>query len=170
MAAALINDKFIFGTLDAKLVALDQKSGKVVWTKEIGDFKAGYSLLGRSADRSVEGARPAVPQRRFGRRIRHRWPRRSTQRRQPAKSSGRVRPSKATSARSKGKDFDDDRQEERKLAGRPVEDRRRRNLARRHFDAETGLVFFGTGNPAPWNSHMRPGDNKWSCARIAIDR
>ena len=24
-------------------------------------------------------------------------------------------------------------------------------------------------NPAPWNSHMRPGDNKWSCSRIAID-
>ncbi len=40
---ALIGDKFIFGTLDAKLVALDQKSGKVLWTKEIGDFKAGFS-------------------------------------------------------------------------------------------------------------------------------
>ena len=37
------------------------------------------------------------------------------------------------------------------------------------FDPETNLLFFGTGNPAPWNSHMRPGDNKWSCARIAID-
>ena len=32
----------IFGTLDAKLVALNQKTGKVVWKKEIDDFKAGY--------------------------------------------------------------------------------------------------------------------------------
>jgi alcohol dehydrogenase (cytochrome c) len=39
--AALIHDKVIFGTLDAKLVALDQKTGKVVWTKEIDDYKSG---------------------------------------------------------------------------------------------------------------------------------
>ena len=37
------------------------------------------------------------------------------------------------------------------------------------YDAETNLLFFGTGNPAPWNSHMRPGDNKWTCSRIALD-
>jgi len=27
------------------------------------------------------------------------------------------------------------------------------------FDESTGLAYFGTGNPAPWNSHLRPGDN-----------
>ncbi len=40
---ALIGDKFIFGTLDAKLVALDAKTGKVVWKKKIDDYKKGYS-------------------------------------------------------------------------------------------------------------------------------
>ncbi len=41
--AALYKDKVYFGTLDAKLVALDAKTGKVVWRKDIDDFKAGYS-------------------------------------------------------------------------------------------------------------------------------
>src|SRR5690554_7635331 len=27
------------------------------------------------------------------------------------------------------------------------------------YDEETDSLFFGTGNPAPWNSHLRPGDN-----------
>ncbi|MCB1420303.1 MAG: PQQ-dependent dehydrogenase, methanol/ethanol family, partial [Notoacmeibacter sp.] len=37
------------------------------------------------------------------------------------------------------------------------------------YDPDTKLIYFGTGNPAPWNSHLRPGDNKWSSSRIAID-
>ena len=41
--AALYKDKVYFGTLDAKLVALNAKTGKVVWRKKLGDYKAGYS-------------------------------------------------------------------------------------------------------------------------------
>ena len=41
--AALYDDLVIFGTLDAKLVALDQNTGKVVWKERLGDYKAGYS-------------------------------------------------------------------------------------------------------------------------------
>ena len=37
------------------------------------------------------------------------------------------------------------------------------------YDPGTGLVYFGTGNPSPWNSHMRLGDNKWTASRVAID-
>ncbi|MBN9289757.1 MAG: PQQ-dependent dehydrogenase, methanol/ethanol family, partial [Hyphomicrobium denitrificans] len=37
------------------------------------------------------------------------------------------------------------------------------------YDSETNTIFIGSGNPAPWNSHMRPGDNRWSCSRLAID-
>ena len=37
------------------------------------------------------------------------------------------------------------------------------------YDPDTGLAYFGTGNPAPWNSHMRPGDNLFSCSTVAID-
>ena len=41
--AAILGDKVFFGTLDAKIVALDAKTGKVVWRKTIADFEAGYS-------------------------------------------------------------------------------------------------------------------------------
>jgi len=30
------------------------------------------------------------------------------------------------------------------------------------FDPETNLFYYGSGNPAPWNETMRPGDNKWT--------
>jgi alcohol dehydrogenase (cytochrome c) len=34
---------------------------------------------------------------------------------------------------------------------------------------KTGLAYFGTGNPAPWNSHLRKGDNLYSTSTVAID-
>ncbi len=30
------------------------------------------------------------------------------------------------------------------------------------YDPGTGLFYYGSGNPAPWNETMRPGDNKWT--------
>ena len=40
---AALGDKVYMGTLDAKLVALDAKSGKVVWETQIADPELGYS-------------------------------------------------------------------------------------------------------------------------------
>ena len=40
---AVMGDRLYMGTLDAKLVALDAKSGKVLWATQIGDPEAGYS-------------------------------------------------------------------------------------------------------------------------------
>ncbi|MFT5044990.1 MAG: alcohol dehydrogenase (cytochrome c) [Porticoccaceae bacterium] len=37
----MLGDKVFFRTLDAKIVALDAKTGKVVWRKTIGDYEAG---------------------------------------------------------------------------------------------------------------------------------
>jgi PQQ-dependent dehydrogenase (methanol/ethanol family) len=37
------------------------------------------------------------------------------------------------------------------------------------YDPETNLIFYGTGNPGPWNPDQRPGDNKWTCALFARD-
>ena len=37
------------------------------------------------------------------------------------------------------------------------------------YDPETNLIFFGTGNPGPWNSHLRPGDNLYTASTLAID-
>ncbi|HEX5412612.1 MAG TPA: PQQ-dependent dehydrogenase, methanol/ethanol family [Terriglobia bacterium] len=37
------------------------------------------------------------------------------------------------------------------------------------YDPELNLVFYGTGNPGPWNPDQRPGDNKWTCTVWARD-
>ncbi|WP_341646588.1 methanol/ethanol family PQQ-dependent dehydrogenase [Thauera sp. SDU_THAU2] len=44
--AAIYGDKVFFGTLDAAMVALDRKTGKVVWRKKFGDHKVGYTMTG----------------------------------------------------------------------------------------------------------------------------
>ncbi len=35
------------------------------------------------------------------------------------------------------------------------------------YDPELDLVYFGTGNPGPYNPEQRPGDNKWSASVLA---
>jgi alcohol dehydrogenase (cytochrome c) len=37
------------------------------------------------------------------------------------------------------------------------------------YDPETNLIYAGTGNPSPWNSWLRPGDNLYSSSTVAID-
>ena len=37
------------------------------------------------------------------------------------------------------------------------------------YDPELDLLFFGTGQPAPWNSWVRPGDNLYTSSTLAID-
>ena len=37
------------------------------------------------------------------------------------------------------------------------------------YDPELNLIYYGTGNPAPWNPKQRPGDNKWTASIIARD-
>jgi PQQ-dependent dehydrogenase (methanol/ethanol family) len=40
---AILNDRVYMGTLDAKLVSLDAKTGKVLWSTQIADPEEGYS-------------------------------------------------------------------------------------------------------------------------------
>jgi PQQ-dependent dehydrogenase (methanol/ethanol family) len=37
------------------------------------------------------------------------------------------------------------------------------------YDPALNLVYHGTGNPGPWNSAQRPGDNKWTAGIFARD-
>lgn len=37
------------------------------------------------------------------------------------------------------------------------------------YDPELDLLYWGTGNPGPWNSDLRKGDNKWTASLIALD-
>jgi PQQ-dependent dehydrogenase (methanol/ethanol family) len=37
------------------------------------------------------------------------------------------------------------------------------------YDADLNLIYYGTGNPGPWNPDQRPGDNKWTAGLFARD-
>jgi lanthanide-dependent methanol dehydrogenase len=37
------------------------------------------------------------------------------------------------------------------------------------YDATLDLIYYGTANPGPWNSDVRPGDNKWTAGIFARD-
>ena len=167
--AALIDDKVIFGTLDAKLVALNQKTGKVVWTKEIDDFKAGYSYT---------AAPLIVPTKAFG----------------PVVVTGVSGGEFGVVGRVEARKVDNGdlvwsrptieghmgtlNGKESTMTGNKVNETWPGDLWKTGggatwlggtYDSETNTIFMGTGNPAPWNSHMRPGDNHWTCSRLAID-
>ncbi|RUP08014.1 PQQ-dependent methanol/ethanol family dehydrogenase [Hyphomicrobium sp.] len=166
--AALLGDKVFFGTLDAKLIALDAKTGKVVWKKEIDDFKAGFAYTAAPLIIDTKAFGPiivtGVSGGEFGivGRVEARRP-----------DNGELVWSRPTIEGHVGM-----------LGGKPSTMTGTLNETwpgdmwktgggstwlGGTYDADTHLIFFGTGNPAPWNSHMRPGDNKWTSSRIAID-
>jgi PQQ-dependent dehydrogenase (methanol/ethanol family) len=35
------------------------------------------------------------------------------------------------------------------------------------YDPDLDLIYYGTGNPGPWNPQQRPGDNKWTAGIFA---
>jgi lanthanide-dependent methanol dehydrogenase len=35
------------------------------------------------------------------------------------------------------------------------------------YDPELNFIYYGTGNPGPWNPEQRPGDNKWTSGVFA---
>jgi PQQ-dependent dehydrogenase (methanol/ethanol family) len=37
------------------------------------------------------------------------------------------------------------------------------------YDPQLNLIYYGTGNPSTWNPKQRPGDNKWSMTIFARD-
>jgi PQQ-dependent dehydrogenase (methanol/ethanol family) len=37
------------------------------------------------------------------------------------------------------------------------------------YDPALKLIYYGTGNPGPWNPDQRPGDNKWTAGIFARD-
>lgn len=161
--AALYKDKIYYGTLDAKLVALNKKTGKVVWTKEIDDFKAGYSftaaplivkgklITGLSGGEFGVVGRVEARDAETGELI---WSRPVIE--------GHVGTLNGKPSTMTGKLNESWPGDMWKFGGGAT-------WLGGTYDPETNLVYFGTGNPAPWNSHLRPGDNKWTASRLGID-
>jgi len=166
--AALYDNLVIFGTLDAQIVALDQNTGKVVWKETVGDFKAGYSMS--AAPLIVNGlVITGVSGGEFG--IIGRVEARDAK-------TGKMVWSRPTVEGHMGYKYD--------AAGKAIENGVSGTTGATwpgemwksggaatwlggSYDSKTGLVYFGTGNPGPWNSAVRPGDNLFSCSTVAID-
>lgn len=162
--AALYGDLVIFGTLDAHLVALKQDTGEVVWNETLADFKAGYSFT--AAPMIIKGMIiTGVSGGEFG--VIGRVDARDA-------NTGKLiwtRPvveghmgylngeENGITGGAAGKTWPGDLW---KTGGAAT-------WAGSTYDPRTDLILMGTGNPAPWNSHMRPGDNLYSASVVAID-
>jgi alcohol dehydrogenase (cytochrome c) len=165
---AIYKDKIYFGTLDAQLVALNRQTGKVVWKKEIDDFHGGYSysaapmvvpskahgpllLTGVSGGEFGVVGRVEARNAETGELV---WSR-------PVLEglTGTLNGKETTMTGKANESWPGDMY---KFGGGAT-------WLGGTYDNDTKLAFFGTGNPAPWNSHLRPGDNKWTASRIAID-
>jgi alcohol dehydrogenase (cytochrome c) len=166
--AALYDNLVIFGTLDAQLVALDQETGKVVWKEKVDDYAAGYSMT--AAPLIANGVLlTGVSGGEFGivGRVEGRDPK-----------TGELLWTRPTVEGHMGYKYDSEgKATETGVTGSvnktwPGELWKTGGAATwmgGTYDPKTGLAYFGTGNPAPWNSHLRPGDNLYSSSTVALD-
>lgn len=166
--AALYDNLVIFATLDAQLVALDQNTGDVVWKEKIDDYAAGYSAT--AAPIIADGVMlTGVSGGEFGvvGRVEARDPK-----------TGKLLWVRPTVEGHMGYTYDKDGNKKENGISGTINKSWPGDLWKTGgaatwlggtYDAKTGLAYFGTGNPAPWNSHLREGDNLYSCSTVAID-
>ncbi|MCR6666171.1 MAG: PQQ-dependent methanol/ethanol family dehydrogenase [Methyloversatilis sp.] len=166
--AAVYDNLVIFSTLDAQLVALDQNTGKVVWKEKIDDYQAGYSntaapiiakgliLTGVSGGEFGIVGRVEARDAKTGKMV---WSRPTVEGHMGYKYDAAGNKTENGISGTTNATWQGDLW---KTGGAAT-------WLGGSYDAKTGLAYFGTGNPAPWNSHLRPGDNLYSCATVAID-
>jgi alcohol dehydrogenase (cytochrome c) len=166
--AALYGNLVIFGTLDAQLVALNRDTGKVVWKEKVGDYAAGYSMSAApiiAKGKLINGVSGGE----FGAvgRIDARDP-----------MTGKLIWSRPTVEGHMGYTYDKEGNKTENGISGTLNATWSGDLWQTGgaatwngatYDPETNLIFAGTGNPAPWNSHLRPGDNLFSSSTVAID-
>ncbi|MEM5277261.1 PQQ-dependent methanol/ethanol family dehydrogenase [Cupriavidus taiwanensis] len=166
--AALYDNLVIFGTLDAQLVALDQNSGKVVWKEKLEDYAAGYSYT--AAPLVAKGlVLTGISGGEFG--VVGRVEARDAK-------TGQLVWSRPVVEGHMGYKYDKDGNKTEigmtgtQNASWPGETWKTGGAATwlgGTYDPATGLAYFGTGNPGPWNSHIRKGDNLYSASTVALD-
>lgn len=166
--AAVFDNLVIFTTLDAQMVALDQNTGKVVWKEKLDDYAAGYSntaapiiakgllLTGVSGGEFGVVGRVDARDPKTGKMV---WTRPMVEGHMGYKFDAAGNKIENGISGTTNKTWPGDLW---KTGGAAT-------WMGGSYDSKTGLAYFGTGNPAPWNSHLRPGDNLYSCSTVAID-
>lgn len=150
--AAIYGDLVYVLTLDAKLVALKRKDGKVAWTQTLGDWKAGISATG--APYVVKGMIIAgIAGGEYGVR-------------------GYIKAFDALSGTERWTTYTVPGPGEPGNDSWPGDTWKTGGGSTWQsgaFDPELNLLYWGTSNPGPWNSDLRKGDNKWTAALLAIN-
>lgn len=149
---ALYGDKVYMATMDAGVVALDAKTGDVVWDVKIGDYTDGYystlSLLAAEG-KIITGVSGGE----FG--IRGYAVALDAETGAEAWRTYTVpAPGEPGSETWKGDSW--------KVGGGSV-------WMQPNYDADTGILYLGTGNGGPWMPDTRPGDNLYTTSVIAVD-
>ncbi len=149
---AISGDKVYVGTLDARLVALNIKDGSVAWEKKIDEWQNAYASTGAplvvkgKVIVGIAGAEYGV---------------RGYVRAYDAETGTELW-TRHTIPGPGEPDHDTWPGDTWKTGGAST-------WQTGAYDPETNLLYWGTGNPGPWNSDLRKGDNKWSCSLLAID-
>jgi PQQ-dependent dehydrogenase (methanol/ethanol family) len=166
--AAYADGRIVFNTLDVQTVAVDARTGRELWRTKLGDINRGETitmaplvvknkvLVGNSGgELGVRGWLTALDL-----------------------ATGRI----AWRAYSTGPDRDvligpsftpfypSDRAPDLGVSTWPPEAWRIGGgtvWGWISYDPQLDLVYYGTGNPGPWNPEQRPGDNKWTSAIFA---
>ena len=164
---ALYGDKFYMGTLDAGIVALDKKTGKVVWFEKFEDHTAGYTMTGApniiqdqktgktllihgsSGDEFGVIGRLYARDPDTGKEI---WMRPLVEGHMGRLDGKDSTPTGDPKAPSWPNNEDGTKVEAwNHGGGAPWQSAT--------YDVKTNTIVIGTGNPAPWNYHYRSGSN-----------
>lgn len=172
---AIMGDRVFMGTLDARLVALDARSGKVVWNVEIADPELGYSetmapvavdgkiLIGTNGgEYGIRGFVKAFDAA-DGKLL---W----TFNTIPEKGHEGVWAVNDATGRNMLRDIAAEKAQLAKQGGDFYKTLGGGVWMAPAVDRETGTVFFVVGNPSPdLYGAERPGDNLYTDSMVAID-
>jgi alcohol dehydrogenase (cytochrome c) len=149
---ALYGDKVYVATVDSNLFALDATTGKVVWKATVGDVKAlsyitlaplaakGKIMVGSSGGETGVRGFVAAFDANTGKEA---W--RTFMTAAPGEPGGDTWPG-----------------DTHKNGGASV-------WITGTYDTASNIAYWGTGNPAPWPTENRPGDNLYSTSVVALD-
>src|SRR5947207_1140719 len=150
--AAIYEGKLFRTTLDANVIALDANSGKEIWRQKAADIKEGYSMT--VAPLVADGVViTGISGAEFGTRgFIDGW--------DPATGKHLWRTNTVPSPDEPGGDTW--KGDTWKLGGGST-------WITGSFDPESNTVYWGIGNPGPFNAAVRRGDNLYTCSVLALD-
>jgi alcohol dehydrogenase (cytochrome c) len=150
--AAIFDGKLFRTTLDANVIALDAKTGKELWRQKAADIKEGYSMT--VAPLVADGVvLTGISGAEYGTRgFIDGW--------DPATGKHLWRTNTIPSPDEPGGDTW--KGDTWKLGGGST-------WITGSYDPELNTVYWGIGNPGPFNAAVRPGDNLFTCSVLALD-